>query len=218
MMNQTLRNKTVRTVMYIARVAMPLARGVCKAWFNILGYARLDSVGESVHFEGSIARLGDGHVSLARGCHVGSRVVFEATNGAVIKVGNMCTINTGVLIAAHTRIEIGDNGLIGEYTSIRDNDHRYDASDPIIEQGFISSPIHIEDDVWIGRGCCVLKGVRIGKGAVVAANSVVNKPVPEYAIVGGVPARIIGRRTPAESGSETHVEYGEKTDEQSVAN
>lgn len=58
--------------------------------------------------------------------------------------------------------------------------------------------IIIEDDVWIGYGTIVLSGVRIGKGAIVAAGSVVTKDIPAYAIVGGVPARIIKYRFPEE--------------------
>jgi acetyltransferase-like isoleucine patch superfamily enzyme len=52
----------------------------------------------------------------------------------------------------------------------------------------------IEDDVWIGHGATVLKGVRIGRGAVVAAGAVVTRNVEPYTVVGGVPARLIGRR------------------------
>jgi acetyltransferase-like isoleucine patch superfamily enzyme len=55
-------------------------------------------------------------------------------------------------------------------------------------------PIVIGDDVWIGANCSILDGVTIGRGAVVAANSVVNSNVDEYAIVGGTPAVPLGSR------------------------
>ncbi|WP_433956069.1 acyltransferase [Janibacter indicus] len=61
-------------------------------------------------------------------------------------------------------------------------------------QPHVTAPIHVEDDVWVGAGAIVLKGVTIGTGAVVAAGSVVTKSVDEYAIVAGVPARVIGSR------------------------
>lgn len=54
--------------------------------------------------------------------------------------------------------------------------------------------IVLEDDVWVGYGATILSGVRIGQGAVIAAGSVVNKDVPPYAIVGGVPAKVIKYR------------------------
>jgi len=54
-----------------------------------------------------------------------------------------------------------------------------------------SSPVVIEDDVWVGHGATILKGVKIGKGAIVAAGAVVTRDVESYSIVGGVPAKLI---------------------------
>jgi len=58
--------------------------------------------------------------------------------------------------------------------------------------------ILVDDDVWIGYGAKILSGVHIGQGAVIAAGSVVTKDVPPYAIVGGVPAKLIKYRFPSE--------------------
>ena len=74
--------------------------------------------------------------------------------------------------------------------------------------------IILEDDVWIGDGATVLSGVRIGQGAVVAAGAVVNKDVPPYAIVGGVPARVIKYRFPPHIiAALQEVDYGKLTKE-----
>ncbi len=55
-------------------------------------------------------------------------------------------------------------------------------------------PVIIEDDVWVGTGAIILKGVRVGTGAIIAAGAVVTKDVPPYTIVGGVPAKVIKHR------------------------
>jgi acetyltransferase-like isoleucine patch superfamily enzyme len=129
--------------------------------------------------------------------YVGLRVRIQ--NASNIEFGNNVGINDGVWIAANKhsegRITIGDNALIGPYTVIHSGNHVYkDPNTPIFYQGFKFSPIHIEDDVWIAANCTILAGVRIGKGAVIAAGCVVNKDVEPYTIVGGVPCRIIGIR------------------------
>jgi acetyltransferase-like isoleucine patch superfamily enzyme len=65
----------------------------------------------------------------------------------------------------------------------------------MIDQKYLDGDIIIEDDVWIGGGAVILAWVRISKGAVIASNAVDNKDVPEYAIVGGVPAKILKFRS-----------------------
>ena len=71
-----------------------------------------------------------------------------------------------------------------------------DTSRTIKEQGVVRADVVIEDDCWIGCNVTVLSGVTIGRGSIVAAGAVVNKDVPPYSIVGGVPARLLKPRKP----------------------
>jgi acetyltransferase-like isoleucine patch superfamily enzyme len=111
-------------------------------------------------------------------------------------------VNAGTVLVSYAGVSIGDECLIGEYVSIRDADHGSDAATPMRLQAHRKAPIRIGRDVWIARGAVILKGVTIGDGAIVAANSVVTRDVPALAVVAGAPARIIkyrdGRETPAE--------------------
>jgi acetyltransferase-like isoleucine patch superfamily enzyme len=89
-------------------------------------------------------------------------------------------------------IIIGKNCLISQQVSLIASDHGIKKGFLISEQEWISKgDIVIEDDVWIGCSCQILAGVRVGKGAVIAAGSLVIKDVPPYAVVGGVPAKVI---------------------------
>jgi acetyltransferase-like isoleucine patch superfamily enzyme len=92
-------------------------------------------------------------------------------------------------------ITIGDNTLIGAYSYIVSANHRFESrAAPIRDQGYRGAPIEIGEDVWIGTHVVILPGVRIGKGAIIGAGSLVNRNIPEYEIWGGVPARFIKKR------------------------
>ena len=105
------------------------------------------------------------------------------------------SINEGCSFIPGGQIYIGENTRIAARCSFVASDHNFaNRNIPIKEQGYLNADITIGNDVWIGIGATVLKGVTIGDGAIVAAGSVVVDHVPEYAIVGGVPAKQIKMR------------------------
>jgi acetyltransferase-like isoleucine patch superfamily enzyme len=104
----------------------------------------------------------------------------------------------GVNAHIYANVQIGHFVMLSSYVTIVGGDHRFDVvgvptrftgRDRMEELLTV-----IEDDVWIGHGCIIIAGVRIGRGAIVAAGAVVTKDVPPYAIVGGVPAKLIRYR------------------------
>lgn len=94
------------------------------------------------------------------------------------------------------RVTIGKDVMMGEEVIIMTQNHKFDRTDiSMCQQGFQNEePVVIEDDVWIGARVLILPGIKVGKGAILAAGAVVTKDVPEYAIVGGNPARVIKSR------------------------
>jgi len=113
-----------------------------------------------------------------------------------INIGNNCSIGEFVHITACKNITIGNNVLTGRYVYISDNSHGDTTSSeinipPIKRKLTVKGPVIIEDNVWIGERVCILSGVHIGKGAIIAANAVVTHDVPAFSIVGGVPANLI---------------------------
>nr|WP_296959517.1 acyltransferase [uncultured Mediterraneibacter sp.] len=120
-----------------------------------------------------------------------TRTILYAGKGAKIQIGN----NTGIsncAICAKENITIGENVLIGGGSKIYDTDfHWLDYYKRNSEGGGITSPVNIGDGVFIGANCIVLKGVRIGKRAIIGAGSVVTKDIPQDEVWAGNPARKI---------------------------
>jgi len=113
-------------------------------------------------------------------------------DGARLIIGESFGITGGSIIAAESII-IGNNVNIGANTTIIDTDFHPLGSSirKLNPQKAISSPIVIEDDVFVGMNCLILKGVRIGKGSVIGAGSVVTRSIPSGVIAAGNPAKII---------------------------
>jgi len=131
-------------------------------------------------------------------------------HGGRIAIGRHCFIGEGTYIWSAVSITIGDRVLISHGVNIHDcishslsarerHDHFlkiFSVGHPKELPNVDALPVCIGDDVWIGFGATVLKGVTIGRGAVVGAQSLVTKDVPEYTVVAGSPARVIGRSAP----------------------
>ena len=139
---------------------------------------------------------------MLRGC--GSNVRFSALTSDFtyrnVTIGNDVYIGPHALfLCTESQIFIGNKVLFGPHVTIIGGDHRitdvgrfiYDVLDKHPED---DQDVHIEDDVWIGTNTTLLKGVTVGRGAVVAAGALVTKDVPPYAIVGGVPAKVLKYR------------------------
>ena len=158
------------------------------------------------------------HIRLGHGSYLDEGVYIHACPAGVVIGNNTLIMHGSVLHVYNFRklpnsgIKIGENSLIGEYTVIRGQggvsigDRVYtspmtqliavnhvfdDPNRPFIEQGITARGIVIEDDVWLGSNVVITDGVRIGKGAVVAAGAVVTQDVPPHTVAAGVPARIV---------------------------
>jgi acetyltransferase-like isoleucine patch superfamily enzyme len=128
---------------------------------------------------------------------VGERAAIRCKDGT-IRIGNHVGIGAGAHLAAlgGNVLEIGDDVLIGPHAYFGGASYHFDRLDVSIrQQGHaLKGGIRIGPGAWIGVNAVVMDGVTIGRGAIVAAGAVVNRAVPDYAIVGGVPAKLIRSR------------------------
>ncbi len=121
--------------------------------------------------------------------------VIQAKNGPLI-IGDECDIGAHVIITSISTITLENNVLIAGNCYI--GGARYNLDDletPIMYQGIYSrGPITIGANTWIGASATIIDGVNVGKGCVIGAGAVVTKDIPDYAIVVGAPAKVVGTR------------------------
>ncbi|OGR97386.1 MAG: hypothetical protein A2V88_07125 [Elusimicrobia bacterium RBG_16_66_12] len=115
-------------------------------------------------------------------------VIISSPSG--VEIGSDTTIMQYVSMSGEGGLKIGNYVIIASHCRVLTSNHGYeDFNSPICRQKLITGPVVIEDDVWLGSHVVVLPGVTIGRGAIVAANSLVTKDVKPFSVVCGVPAR-----------------------------
>jgi acetyltransferase-like isoleucine patch superfamily enzyme len=193
-----------------------LRRGAQRARAWKLGY-RTAFVGRSFRRKcrtklriGRAVSIGDGvtiDALSATGVYIGSHSTIDdfavlrgsgvvRNLGVGIRIGANSSIGAYNVLLGQGGISIGNDCLIGPNVTILSENHNFDdVSMAIRTQGETRLKTQIGNDVWIGAGAVVLGGSRIGDGVVVAAGAVVRGEIEAYSVVGGVPARVIRRRT-----------------------
>jgi acetyltransferase-like isoleucine patch superfamily enzyme len=166
-------------------------------------------VGKGLRLIRGIPRL-SGYVRLELGSYVvlhGSSEICGAKvfDEPVLVIGDHSHLGNNLLIMVAKRIQIGSHCLIANDVVIADNDGH--PLDPAKRLQYLPpdredcKEVFIGDNVWIGKGSIILKGVHIGDGAIVAAGSVVTKDVPSYTVVAGNPARVVKHLMPEVEGT-----------------
>jgi acetyltransferase-like isoleucine patch superfamily enzyme len=165
-------------------------------------FRRCDAVGRGARLRGKphIERNG-GRICLGQDVCIYSylaTVELYAGPGAELVLEDGVFVNNGVILSASQAIRVGARSMIGPHCVLMDNDfHGVEPQER--HAGGVCASITLEEDVWLGTRAIILKGVRIGRGSVVAAGSVVTKDVPAGVLVAGIPARVVRSLTPSVS-------------------
>ena len=137
-------------------------------------------------------------ISVGEGTKISHQVKIQDANKIVI--GKNVHITDHVILNGKGGVKIGDDVMIGYQSIVMTSMRNFnDRSIPIRLQGSQLKPVEIGNDAWLGARVMILPGVRIGDGAVVGSGAVVTKDVPDFSIVVGVPAKVIGIRGETEN-------------------
>lgn len=158
---------------------------------------KLAALGKNVYFDKNVEIMRfPGNVSVLDNAVVKEGARICACNEvAKISIGKNTTIGYHTFIFASEKIEIGDDCLIAPFVYLVDSDHKIEKGVNINSQPNETAAIAIGNDVWIGTGAKILKGVTIGDGAIVAAGALVKDDVASNTIVGGIPSKKLGERS-----------------------
>ena len=189
-----------------------MRRKLYRALFGRLGVGLLLGCGVSIRHPRGIS-LGD-HVTIddyclidARGAggagvHLGDEVIVNRNcmlqaKAGPIHLGRRTSVGSNSVIVSTAGVEVGEAVLMAGNCYISAGVYRTDdLSRPVMDQeAYSRGPIRIGDGVWIGTGAIILDSITVGKGAVIGAGALVNRNVPEGAIVAGVPAKVLRYRT-----------------------
>ena len=186
----------VRSKSLLALALRPLAwasRALVSRWSRLWAFTCLQEglgrpLADSIVVLGKVELHGTRNIGIGGGALIYPGVYLETQGEGRIEIGERVVLSRGVHIVAHELVRLEDHCMVGEYSSIRDANHR--ASDTAMrDSGHDSAAIHIGRNCWIGRGVTVLKGSHIGQGSIVGANAVVTRALGERSRAGGIPAR-----------------------------
>jgi len=147
-----------------------------------------------------INALSENGVIIGNNVSIQRNTIIECTGvirelGSGLEIGNNVGIAQNCFIQVRGKVVIGNDVIFGPGVYLFSENHNFEDPDlPVVVQGETRKGVVIEDGVWIGARAVILDGVRISHNSIVAAGSLVNKDVPAYSIVGGIPAKVIKMR------------------------
>lgn len=183
--------------MYLIQKALlgiePRLRGLIYRWWIILNGGKC---GKRLHVHRGVWFKHPPHAGIRFGEDVclGRGVVVDVPKGARLQMGNRVAFTGYTYISSAQEVVFEDDILVGEYSSVRDANHASSLSSTIKSQPMDPKPIHVESDVWIGRGVTILRGSTVKTGCIVGANALVNDCLEPLGVYVGQPAKRIAER------------------------
>lgn len=162
-------------------------------------------LGDQVEAAGSV-RIGSGvrierlvelrgNINIGEGSVVGAFSILSTLPSGELEIGRDVYVNAFSVIGAARKVEIADHCIFAAYVQITDATHGIGDIAELTKHAPISAaPVRIEENVWLGSGAMVTKGVTVGRGAVIGAKALVTADIPPSAVAYGIPARVMRSR------------------------
>jgi len=165
--------------------------------FSLLASRGFAAYGPRSVLQPPIRLWGEHRISIGSDVFVGAgswlQVLGDGDRAPAIVIGDGTSMSGACVLSAALRVTIGRKVLMARNVYVADHSHAFgDLTVPVIDQGVDRiGPVDIGDGSWLGQNTVVGPGVRIGRGAVIGANSVVLSDVPDHAVAVGAPARVV---------------------------
>lgn len=161
-------------------------------FLRFFGQNRIDVHSSSwIGWRASIKIFGQGEIRIGKHCEIHNYVML-ISHGGKIFLGDYVSVNPFTIIYGIGDVYIGNYTRIAASSTIIPANHKQsDGITPLTKSGISKQGIYVDENVWIGSGCRILDGVKIGRCAIVGAGSVVTKDIPAFKIFAGVPAKEI---------------------------
>jgi acetyltransferase-like isoleucine patch superfamily enzyme len=166
--------------------------------FSVLAAGAFAEFGKKSTIVPPVRLFGEERIAIGNGVFVGGgswlqSLPDEGSRAVALSIGSGTSIAGGCVLSAVRQIVLEEDVLLARNVYISDHIHKYSCTGmPVLAQGVDKvSPVRIRRGAWLGQNVVVCPGVTIGKGAVVGANSVVTRDVPDFCVVAGAPARLL---------------------------
>jgi acetyltransferase-like isoleucine patch superfamily enzyme len=171
-----------------------LARLVRRKWLS-RGGRRLKLDGLAFIGPRVVLQIGrNGRVELGRWSWVGHGTKIRCHEG-LVSIGAKTVIGQECTISAYQHVSLGRECILADRVMLIDFDHRVtEVERPVRLQGIYKRDVRVGNNVWIGYGACILRGVTVGDNAIIGTSAVVTRDVPANAVVGGIPAKVLRMR------------------------
>lgn len=159
---------------------------------SLIAFPPGDTFGEE-HIAIGPSTIVGAHASLSVGMAPGQALPRGAIS-PVLRIGARCSIGRGSHLVAHRSVVIGDDVMTGPHCYVTDQNHVYaDPDVPVGQQWPAEDPVEVGPGSWLGAGCVILPGTRLGRNTVVGAGAVVRGEFPDHAVLAGIPAKVVRR-------------------------